>query len=163
VSGRDFNITLIPLWEQERPLVLRLGHALHERLPVAEPPVTMHGRELLPEREGVGFQFQYTLNDALYGGARRAAYYVVQAQLVRRKTSIAWQVDAMPVLEEADERYDLFSKRPFSVAFHDRVSLQDLFVNRLASDAQTFFAAVRAGELLEERPTSSGARPLPAG
>jgi hypothetical protein len=163
VTGRDFNITLIPLWEQERPLVLRLGHALHERLPAVEPPVTLHGRELLPEREGVGFQFQYTLSGALYGGARRAAYYVVQAQLMRRKTSVAWQVDAMPVLEEADGRYDLYSKRPYSVAFHDRVSLQDLFVNRLAGDAQTFFAAVRSGALLEERPTSSGASPLPAG
>ena len=161
MSGRDFNITLIPLWEQERALVLRLGHALHERLPAAEPPVTLHGRELLPEREGVGFQFQFTLNATLYGGARRAAYYVVQAQLIRRKTSLAWQVDAMPVLEEADGRDDLYAKRPFSVAFHDRVSLQDLFVNRLAGDAQTFFAAVRAGTPPAERPTLSGGQPLP--
>jgi hypothetical protein len=68
----------------------------------------------------------------------------------------------MPVLEEADERYDLYAKRPFSVAFHDRVSLQDLFVTQLAGDAHAFFAAVRSGQAPAERPTSSGARPLPA-
>ena len=163
MSGRGFNITLIPLWEQERPLLLRLGYALHERLPAADPPVSVHGRDLQPEREGVGFQFQYTLNDELYGGARRAAYHVVQAQLIQRKTSVAWQVDAMPVLEETEGRYDLYAKRPFSVAFHDRINLQELFVIRLAADAQTFFESVRAGEQLAEQPTSAGGRPLPHG
>lgn len=164
MSGRNFNITLIPLWEQQRDMLLRLGHALHGRIPAGEPPVTVHGRDLQAEREGVGFQFQYTLNGELYGGSRRAAYYVVQAQLIRRKTSAAWQVDAMPVLEEAEGRYDLFDKRPFTVAFHDRAALRDLFVNRLAADATAFFNAVRAGQPPTERPTPfSGGRVAPGG
>ena len=135
-------------------MILQLGQSLRTALPAGEPPIAVHGRDLAPDREGVGFQFQYTLNSPLYGGRYRAAYYVVQARLIRRKTSVAWQVDAMPVLERGAERYDLFATRTFVSAFHDRAALCGLFTSRLAADASAFFEAVRAGDELTEASTS---------
>ena len=114
----------------------------------------------MAEREGIGFQFQLTLNGKLYGGTRQSAYYVAQIQLVRRKTSVAWQVDAMPLLEAAGERYDLYGKRPFTVAFHDRAGLQDLFVTQLTDDAKRWFNMVRAGDIPDEPPAQRGGPPL---
>jgi hypothetical protein len=150
VSGKPFHITLIPIWNTHRNTVLALGHAAYERLPAGEPPITIHGRELQPDNEGVGFQFQFTMNGDLYGGRDRAAYYVVQAQLAKRTTSIAWAVDAMPVIEHSDDGYDFFERRSFSVPLHDRPRLQALFIDQLVPDATAFFEAIRRGERISE-------------
>jgi hypothetical protein len=146
VSGKPFHITLIPIWNTHRNTVLAFGHAMHEGLPQGEPAITIHGRELQPENEGVGFQFQFTMNGNLYGGRSKSAYYVVQAQLAKRTTSIAWAVDAMPVIEHRDGQYDFFERQSYTVPLHDRRRLQALFLEQLLPDATAFFETVRRGD-----------------
>lgn len=163
MSGKGFHITLVPIWEAQRALTLALGYELHASLQGPEPPVTLHGRDLRPAEEGVGFQFQFTLNDALYGGSARSAYYVLQLQLQKRAVGVGWLVDAMPVLEYGDERYDLYQRRSYTLPVANRQELRRLFVEELAADAGAFFAAVRAGEPLAERaaPFYGGRTPAP--
>lgn len=119
-------------------------------MPCAEPAVTIHGRDLLPESEGVGFQFQLALRGDLCDGRLSAVYYVVQVQLVRRAVSLGWLVDAMPVLEIAEGDYDLYPKRTHSLALHQRTQLANLFAADLTKDATTFFEAIRRGDGLSE-------------
>jgi hypothetical protein len=82
---------------------------------------------------------------------------VVQAQLAKRTTSIAWAVDAMPVIEHRDSQYDFFERRSYTVPLHDRPRLQALFIEQLLPDATAFFETVRRGEpVIEERSPFAG-------
>jgi hypothetical protein len=122
---------------------MTLGQALHELIPAGEPPVTIHGRELDPDSEGVGFQFQLTMNGNLYNGRFSAAYYVVQVQLTKRKAGLGWLIDAMPILEIEHANYDLYGKRSREIAYRDREALETQMLRDLAKDATTFFDGVR--------------------
>lgn len=133
-----------------------MGQALHDQLPVAEPPATIHGRELDPASEGVGFQFQLTLNGPLYGGKFQAAYFVVQVQLFKRNAGLGWLVDAMPILEIEHANYDLFEKRTIEIAFRDRQSLERHMLDVLANDAIEFFRKVRDSVAPEGQATPFG-------
>jgi hypothetical protein len=137
-------------WQQQRAFILQLGQRLWEALPSGEPPITVHGRDLRPDSEGVGFQFQLTMQGPLCEGRVRAVYYVVQVQLVRRTVSLGWLVDAMPVLEIAQGDYDLYPKRSFAFSMRQRTQLALLFDDELAADATRFFVAIRNGDGLQE-------------
>lgn len=130
--------------------MLQLGQELWEALPSGEPPVAIHGRDLRPDSEGLGFQFQLSLRGALCGGRLRAAYYVIQVQLVRRAVSLGWLIDAMPVLEIDEGDYDLYPKRTYSFAVHQRTQVAQLFGTELTVDATRFFTAIRDGAGLSE-------------
>lgn len=133
-----------------------MGQALHDQIPDGIPPVTIHGRELEPGTEGVGFQFQLTVNGDLYAGRFQAAYYVVQVQLIKRKAGLAWQVDAMPILEVEHADYDLYGKRSMELAFRDRKGLEKYMLDNLAGDATRFFSNVRAAIPPQEPAIPSG-------
>jgi hypothetical protein len=148
--------SLVTLWQQQRNSILRLGRTLHERIPPGEPEVTIHGRDLDPETEGVGFQFQLTMNGELYDGRFRAGYFVVQVQLVKRKTSLGWLVDGMPILEVEHANYDLYSKRSHSFAYRDHQGLEGALLDNLAQDAAGFFQRIRTGEPPPEPATPFG-------
>lgn len=144
------------IWQQQRYSIMVLGQTLHESIPAGEPPVTIHGRELDPESEGVGFQFQLTINGDLYGGLFRAGYYVVQVQLIKRKAGLGWQIDAMPILEVEHANYDLYPKRLRELTFRERQALSTYMLEDLATDAANFFAAVRSGQPPAETATAYG-------
>jgi hypothetical protein len=74
-----------------------------------------------------------------------AAYFVVQVLLVKRTTSIAWQVEAMPLIARGPDDFEPFAKRSYIVRFHERDRLVSLFLDVLAGDASEFFTRVRAG------------------
>jgi hypothetical protein len=93
----------------------------------------------------VGFQFQLTMRDRLCDGRLSAVYYVIQVQLVRRTVSLGWLIDAMPVLEIAEGDYDLYRRRSYTFALHQRTQLAQLFSNELAEDAGRFFDGIRHG------------------
>lgn len=152
-SGQN---ALASIWNQQRQAVMFMGQALHDQLPAGEPPVTIHGRELEAEHEGTGFQFQLTINGDLYDGRFRAAYFVVQVQLIKRKAGLGWLIDAMPVLEIDHGNYDLYSKRSSEFAFRDRAGLETHMLEHLASDASGFFANVRSGTPPVEQATAFG-------
>lgn len=133
-----------------------MGQALHDQIPDGTPPVTIHGRELEPGTEGVGFQFQLTLNGDLYAGRFQAAYYVVQVQLIKRKAGLGWQVDAMPILEVEHADYDLYGKRSRELPFRDREGLESHMLGHLAGDATTFFENVRTAVPPQEPAIPSG-------
>lgn len=141
---------LTGIWQQHRPFVLQLGHALWQDMPDGSPPVTIHGRDLRPDSEGVGFQLQLALRHDIYDGQVRAAYYVVQVQLTRGRVSLGWLIDAMPVFEIADDDYELFPKRSHSLPLRQRTELEQLFTSTLRDDARAFFVAVRSGQRLPE-------------
>ena len=141
---------LIGIWQQHRPFILQLGHALWQAMPDEAPPVTVHGRDLRSETEGIGFQFQLAIHDALYDGRIRAAYYVIQLQLTRGRVSLGWLVDAMPALEIAANDYELFPKRTTALLLRQRTELEQLFTTTLRDDARAFFEAVRAGRPMRE-------------
>lgn len=157
VNAISSNASLSTIWMQQRNAVVLMGQALHDQLPEGDPPVTIHGRELDPETEGVGFQFQLTINDDLYQGKFQAAYFVVQIQLVKRKAGLGWQVDAMPVLEIGNANYDLYPKRSRQLAFRDRTGLERWMLDDLVRDAGEFFRCVRAGIPPQETATAFGA------
>ncbi len=142
--------SLDTLWQQQRNAILLLGRALQERIPAGEPAVTVHGRDLDSESEGVGFQFQFTVNGDLYGGRFQSGYFVIQVQLIKRKAGLGWQIDAMPILEIEHGNYDLYAKRTHTFAYRDRQGLESLFLNNLAEDAVTFFQNVRHGDPPQE-------------
>jgi hypothetical protein len=148
--------SLTTIWQQQRQAVMYMGQALHDQLPAGEPPVTIHGRELDPGSEGTGFQFQLTMNGALYEGKFQAAYYVVQVQLFRRKAGLGWLLDAMPILELEHGNYDLFGKRTTEFAFRDRPGLERHMLETLATDATGFFQRVRESEPPAEEATPFG-------
>jgi hypothetical protein len=131
-----------------------LGQTLHRSIPTGAPPVSIHGRDLEPKTEGVGFQFQLTMNGDLYGGRFQSAYFVVQAQLVKRKAGLGWLVDAMPILEVEHANYDLYEKRSREFAYRDRSGLESYFLEDLARDATAFFENVR-----HEQPPAEPATP----
>lgn len=133
-----------------------LGQTLHRSIPTGEPPVTIHGRELEPQTEGIGFQFQLTMNGDLYGGRFQSAYFVVQAQIVKRKAGLGWQVDAMPILEIEHTNYDLYRKRTRELAYRDRPGLESYFLEDLARDATGFFDNVRRDQPPPEPATPYG-------
>jgi hypothetical protein len=138
------------IWQQHRAYILQLGQALWQAMPEGAPPVTVHGRDLLPEIEGVGFQFQLAIRGAFYSGHVLAAYYVVQVQLARRRVSLNWLVDAMPVFEIADNDYELYAKRTHTLPLRQRMLLEHLFSTELRDDALAIFTAVRSGRALRE-------------
>ncbi len=140
---------LIPIWEQHRSRLLSYGQALHALLPEGGPPITLHGRDLRPE-EGVGFQFQCTLTDNLYGGDVTAACFAVQLELIVRKTSIGVKVDAAPLLEYRDGHYEVFSRRQKILPFGDDHGLRQFFGGPLTHYATRVFVSVRAGKPLDE-------------
>lgn len=148
--------SLVTLWQQQRNAILQLGKTLHERIPPGEPEVTIHGRDLDPASEGVGFQFQLTMTGHLYDGRFHAGYFVIQIQLVKRKTSLSWLVDGMPILEIEHANYDLYAKRSQSLAYRDRQGLETLLLDTLAQDAAAFFQRIRRGEPPPEPATPYG-------
>ncbi|HYI16912.1 MAG TPA: hypothetical protein VEX37_16050, partial [Thermomicrobiales bacterium] len=115
---------LIPIWEQHRNRILGYGHALHALLPEGEPPITVHGRDLRPADEGVGFQFQYTLTGDLYNGEVTTACFVVQIETVKRETSVAVKVDAAPLLEFNDGHFEVYGRRGEMVPLGDKWTLR---------------------------------------
>jgi hypothetical protein len=141
---------LIPIWEQHRNSILKYGHALHAMLPVTEPPVTLHGRDLRPADEGVGFQFQYTLTGNYYNGEVASACFVIQIELIVRKTSVGVKVDAAPLLEYRDGHYEVFNRRGTIVPIGDKYALREYFALSLTSSAARFFETVRAGQPMDE-------------
>lgn len=148
--------SLVTLWQQQRNAILQLGKTLHERIPAGAPEVTIHGRDLDPASEGVGFQFQLTLNGDLYDGRFRAGYFVIQVQLVKRKTSLSWLVDGMPILEIEHANYDLYTKRSHNLAYRDRQGLETLLLDTFAQDASMFFQCIRHGQPPPETATPYG-------
>jgi len=133
----------IAIWNAWRQTALALGHQVHAQLQETSP-VTVHGRDLRPDDEGVGFQFQYMLAGDLYNGDARAAFYVLQIQLKKRARSIGWEVDAVPVIERADNSYQLHQRRTFAILLHQHQRLRSTILDDVANDAATFFAAVSA-------------------
>lgn len=150
--------SLITLWQQQRNAILQLGQALHARIPSGVPAVTVHGRDLEVESEGIGFQFQLTMNGDLYDGRFQAGYFVVQVQMIKRKAGLGWQIDAMPILEIEHANYDLYAKRSHSFAYRNRQAVETLFQHDLAHDAITFFENVRHGRSPAEPATPHGGR-----
>lgn len=140
---------LIPIWEQHRNRILNYGHALHALLPDGDPPVTLHGRDLRPADEGVGFQFQFTLTDALYDGEAVSACFVVQVELVAARVVVV-KVDAAPLLEYRDGHYEVFGRRGTGVPIGDKRTLRQYFARSLTRSATRFFVRVRAGEPMDE-------------
>ncbi len=147
---RPNHSSLLTLWRQQRNAILQLGQALHERLPPGVPEVTVHGRDLEVKSEGIGFQFQFTVNGHLYGGRFQAGYFVVQVQLIKRKAGLGWQIDAMPILEVEHANYDLYAKRSHEFAYRDRQGIETFFLEGLAQDAGLFFENVRGGHRPQE-------------
>lgn len=141
----------ISIWDTWRQTVLALGHQLHERLRETVP-VTIHGRDLRHEDEGVGFQFQYMLTGDQAGADARAAFYVLQLQLKKRAPSIGWEVDAIPVIERGDGSYQLHERRTFSVPLRRHDLLASVITNDVAADAAAFFDAVTAGRPFTAEP-----------
>jgi hypothetical protein len=141
---------LVPIWEQHRNRILSYGHALHALLPEGDPPITLHGRDLRPEDDGVGFQFQFTLTDDLYSGEVMSACFVVQIELIKRETSVAIKVDAAPLLEFNDGHIEVYGRRGEMVPLGDKWTLRMFFANSLTQSATGFFNRVRAGEQMDE-------------
>lgn len=148
---------LIPVWEQHRNRILRYGHALHALLPEGDPPITLHGRDLRPADEGVGFQFQCTLTGDLYNGDVRTSCFVVQIELVEvqielveREASVAVKVDAAPLLEFNDGHFEVYGRRGTIVPLGDKRTLRMFFAHSLTSSATGFFTRVRAGDPMDE-------------
>lgn len=141
--------TLNPIWEQHRNRILTDGHALHALLPEGDPPITLHGRDLRPADEGVGFPFQYTLTGGLYNGRIAAACFVVQIELVEGTTAISVKINAAPLLEYRDGHYELFDRRGTSVPIGDTLTMRLFFAESLTPSA-TRFSRVRAGEPMDE-------------
>ena len=133
-----------------------LGQALHRSIPTGVPPVTVHGRDLEAQTEGVGFQFQLTMNGDLYAGRFQSGYFVVQVQLVKRKAGLGWQVDAMPILEIEHANYDLYQKRTRELTYRDRNGLESYMLEDLARDAAIFFDNIRRGQPPPEPATPHG-------
>jgi hypothetical protein len=144
------------IWQQQRQAVMYMGQALHDQLPEGDPPVSIHGRELDQASEGTGFQFQLTINGYLYDGRFRAAYFVVQVQIIKRKAGLGWLVDAMPILEIEHGNYDLYSKQTREFAYRDRTGLEHFMLDILAGQAATFFENVRTGTPPDEKATVFG-------
>ncbi len=150
----------ISIWNTWRQTVLPLGHQLHERL-CQTAPVTIHGRDLRHDDEGVGFQFQYMLAGDLLDADTNAAFYVLQLQLKKRAPSIGWEVDAIPVLERRDGSYQLHQRRTFSVPLRQHRVLASVVADDIAADAAAFFDAIvsgrpYSGEPLTVSPTATG-------
>jgi hypothetical protein len=141
---------LIPVWEQHRNRILTYGHALHALLPEGDPPIMLHGRDLRPADEGIGFQFQFTLAGDLYNGEVRSACFAVQVELVERRTSIGVKVDAAPLLEYGDGHYELYGRRGTIVALGDKHSSRQYFALSLTPEVTRFFLRVRAGQPMDE-------------
>lgn len=156
VNTKPSESSLVTLWRQQRNAILQLGQALYESIPPGNLEVTVHGRDLDPDTEGVGFQFQLTVNGNLYDGRFRAAYFVVQAQLVKRKAGLGWLIDAMPILEIEHANYDLYPKRSREFAYRDRQAVEDYLLKNLAEDAVEFFQNVRGGTQSAETATPHG-------
>lgn len=148
--------SLLTLWGQQRNAILQLGQALHERIPTGEPEVTVHGRDLEAESEGVGFQFQLTMNGALYDDRFRAGYFVVQVQLIKRKAGLGWRIDAMPILEVEHANYDLYAERSQEFAYRDRQGIETFLLEGLARDAGVFFENARNGVRPDEAAVPHG-------
>lgn len=150
MTERSSQQKLVPIWQQHRNRILSYGHALHALLPEGDPPVSIHGRELRPEDEGVGFQFQYVLNTSLYNGDVASACYVVHIQLVPpERTSITVRVDAAPLLEYGDGHFEVFDQSGTSLAIGNKLGLRDFFGETLTHTMSRFFTSVRAGEPIE--------------
>lgn len=160
MSGSDTasHSPLFSLWNVHRATIHALGHALHGSLPPGDPPVTIHGRDLRPD-EGVGLQVQLMLTGELYGGDVESAYYVLQFQLTKRTTSVAWRIDAMPVLQRRGQQYDLFATRSYTLPLRDRARLATLVTGEIADDAARFFTRARAGEPIPDAVTPFLAEP----
>lgn len=156
MNAQAGHSSLLTIWNQQRHHVMSLGQSLHHSIPIGEPEVTIHGRDLQPETEGVGFQFQLTINGNLYDGRFQAAYYVVQVQLVKLRAGLGWLVDAMPILEVEHSNYDLYTKRTREFVYRDRQALDDHFLQDLAHDATLFFDYVRRAEPPPEEATPFG-------
>ncbi len=151
MTERSSQQKLVPIWQQHRNRILSYGHALHALLPDGDPPVTIHGRELRPEDEGVGFQFQYVLTSPLYNGDVASACYVVHIQLVPpQRTSIGVRVDAAPLLEYGDGHFEVFGQSGTTLPIGDKRGLRDFFGTSLTQSMSRFFTSVRAGEPIEE-------------
>jgi len=134
----------ISVWNTYRNLVLALGHEIHERLNEATT-VSIHGRDLRPEDEGVGFQFQYMLTGEQTDQEIHAAFYVLQMQLKKRKASIGWTIDAIPVTEKTAGEYALEQRRSFEVSLHQHERLRTVMLEDITNDARGFFADVLTG------------------
>jgi hypothetical protein len=150
IPERPAPPSTLRLWHANREPILGLAQQLHARLPEAEPPITIHGRDLNPDTEGVGAQFQLLMPGDFYDGGALAAYFVVQVELVKQRTSLAWLVDAMPLLETEPDCFDLYPKRSFTVAYRDHQGLTELLTDQLRAKAETFFTRVRTGETIPE-------------
>lgn len=148
----------VGVWNTWRQTVLNLGHQLHESL-TESAAVTIHGRELRPADEGVGFQFQYMLAGNLPGADVRAAFYVVQLQLKKRAPSIGWEIDAIPVIERGDGSYQLHQRRSFSVPLRQHQRLAAVVTDDIATDAAAFFDAVVSGRQIADHPVTVAAAP----
>lgn len=149
-SNRPVPSSTLRLWHANREPILGLARELHARLPHDEPPITIHGRDLNPDTEGIGAQFQLLMPGDFYDGGALAAYFVVQVELVQQRTSLAWLVDAMPLLETEPNCFDLYPKRSFTIAYRDQQGLAELLTDQLRAKAETFFTRVRSGETIPE-------------
>lgn len=145
----------IPVWNTWRQPVLNLGHQLHQRLQEVAP-VSIHGRDLRHDDEGVGYQFQYMLAGDLDDPGLRAAFYVVQLQLKKRALSIGWEVDAIPVVERSDGSYQLHERHAFAVPLRQHRQLASVITEAVADDATAFFVAAVSG-----RPVSGATVAVP--
>jgi hypothetical protein len=141
---------LIPIWEQHRNRILSYGYALHGLLPNGTPPVTLHGRDMRADDEGVGFHFQYTLTDELYDGGVVSACFAVQIELVWTEP-VSVRIDAVPLLEHGDGHYEMIGRRYTSIPVDDHRRQWLLFAYSLRGSATEFFNLVRAGEPIDDK------------
>jgi hypothetical protein len=125
------------IWEHHRPGIIALGRALHALLDT--PGVTFHGRDLRPEDEGVGIQFQYCLDL----GARRA-YIAIDVQLVEQGVGLAWRVATLQIIQQGDRDYRFDDRQTHTLPLRQRDGLRVLFRDVLTPAANEFFTSLPA-------------------
>lgn len=150
-----FHIVLAPLWQEWREQIFQLVGRVHRQLPPAEPPVTLHGRELDPVDEGIGAQYQLTCNGDFYGGRYQSAYFIVQCQLIRQSSPAAasagviWRITTLPALQRGEGSPILLEQRQHELPIADSNRLRTLFEQEITPAAASFFARLRAGVPIE--------------
>ncbi|MDQ3549284.1 MAG: hypothetical protein M3439_10765 [Chloroflexota bacterium] len=147
---RSNPATLISIWQQHRDRILGYGHVLHGLLPACDPPVTLHGRDLRPGDEGVGYHFQYTLTGDVYNGTVVSACFAVQIELVEARI-VSIEVDAVPLLEYRDGHYDVIGRHGTRMRVGDTRMLWRHFAYSLTCPATDFFTRVRTGAPMDDR------------
>jgi len=136
VITTEAHSTLTTVWNAQRAFVVELGRALHATLPASERGISMHGRDLKPDAEGIGAQLQYRLDDGTGGPGQ--ACFVIDIALKRGRTSLIWDVNAVSVQSRGDGDYSITARQSFTLPVMRRTQLRSLFANDLTRIAADF-------------------------